>query len=327
VETIDKLQLQLQDLSFTTSQKHSNKMMWTGAVTKVGVPSDGTPGGGTVPVVWERSAVEAAVNTMVDMPLNCEYPEDFSSNPALAFTGHNMRFVIGAVQKAWIEGDYLMCSGIIYKDNFPDVAWMISNAKDSLGFSVELYPKEKKIEDDGFEHVYKLEFTGLTTCWSSVAAFEDTFFTQLVATRIKNKKVDDTMTPEEMKAMLEGFTQSMTAEIAKVQSSVEAKVSALEEKLESEKLEAAKKAEEEKLHAAKVAEDEKVAKLEAEKKELEDKLKAAAIPAPQAVQTAASKVGDVDYTAELSKINQMTCSVSDKVKLRASLALKATAVQ
>jgi hypothetical protein len=261
---------------------------------------------------------------MLEMPLNCEYPDDeWFSNPALAFTQHNTRFVIGSVRKTWIDGENFMCSGIIWKDNFADVAWMIQNAKDALGFSVELYPLEHEVQADGFDHVTKLEFTGLTICWKNVAAFSDTFLTQLAASRkIKNEKVDDTMTPEEMKAMLEGFTQSMTAEIAKVQSSVESKVDALESKIKAQE-------EAEKVEAAKKVEADALAKVEAEKEALKAelaKVQATAIPAPVAVQTAAPKGNTVDYTGEFAKINQMNCSVSEKVKLRASLALKATAI-
>jgi len=311
-----------------TSQKHSNIMYWEGAVTKIGCVSDGIPGGGTVPIVWERTAVEQAIGSLVSMPLNCEWPEDLFSNPAIAFTGHNMRFVIGAVQKVWIDGDYLMCSGIIYKDNFPDVAYMIQNAKDALGFSVECYSKEKQIQDDGYEHVYKVEFTGLTACWQNVAAFKDTFFTQLVACRNKknNQRVDDnSMTPEEMKALFAEMTKGISEEISKVQASVDQKFTALEEQKKAEdeakRLEAEKQAEE----LAKAAENDELAKLKAANEELTAKLEAATkvIPGPTAGQSAVPKDSDVDYNSELDKINKMTCSLEEKVKLRFSLALKA----
>jgi hypothetical protein len=313
---LDKIKLELTNLQFTTTPNRINEMKWEGAVTKIGQVSDGIPGGAMYPVIWERSAIEAAMDTLIGMPLNCRWPEEWFSNPAYAFTGHEERFVIGMVQKVWIDGDYLMCSGIIWKDNFPDVAFMITNAKESLGFSVECYGKNKTVQDE-IEHVYEMEFTGLTMAWSNICAFEDTFITQLVACRKnKNKSEDDVdMTPEEMKAMLETFTQGITATIAEVKTGVEAKMTAMEGKIE----------------AAKVAivdpNAEELAKIQATVDALKaenEQLKAAkpAIPAPTAAQTAASK-GDIDFDSERDKINKMTCSNEERMNERFKLSYKA----
>ncbi len=295
-------------------------MLWEGAVTKIGVPSDGVPGGGTVCTVWEREAIEASMSTMVNMPLNCEWDDGWFSNPAFALTGHDERFVIGAVNKVWIDGDYLMCSGIIWKDNFPDVAYMIQNAKGALGFSVETYPLEKCMGDDGFEHITSLEFTGLCVCWSEVAAYTDTFITQLVATRQKTKEIDNDMNEEQLKAMFAEFSKGITEEISKVQASVDQRFA--EEAKKTEELEAAKK-----LEATKQVEAEAVIKLEAANKELADKLaklQASIIPGPTATQAAAPKDGEgYDAMAELDKINKMTCSVDEKIRLRFMVAANA----
>ena len=307
----DKLQLQLQDISFISSQKHSNILYWEGAVSKIGCVSNGVPGGADVQVVLDKDAVEASLDSIVGMPLNCMWEgNDY-------FTAHNERFVIGSVKNAWIDGDYLMCGGYVYRDNFPDVAMAMQTLKEQLGFSIECYMKQRGIQDDGYDHVTKLEFTGLTVCFQDCAAFNDTFFTKLAAT-IKNRRDDVEMTKEEMQELLASTMATMKEEL---------KAEFTADKLEATKVAEEKaKAEKEKLEATKATESEAIAKLEAtiaEQKAQLEKLQAT-IPAPTAVQTAAKKDGDaVDYMGELDKINKMTCSVDEKMKLRFSLALKA----
>ena len=316
------MKLTLTNLKFTTTPTRINEMQWEGAVTKINTPSDGTPGGAYQQVIFERAAVEANGQSMVNMPLNCEWPnDDWWSNPALAFTGHCERFVIGVVQKVWIDGDYLMCSGIIWKDNYYDVAYMIQNAKDALGFSVEVYPLESKVQEDGYEHVTQLEFTGLCICWSNVAAFEDTFLTQLIACKkqnnVKTKETEEDMNEEQMKAMLAEFTKGITEEIAKVEASVETKISAVKDLTESLKpVEVDKE--------AFTALEATNAELKAEIEKLKATVVAPVVPAPTATQTAVSPLDNgIDFTAELKKINEMQCTSIEKAKLRFALAMKA----
>ena len=278
-------------------------MVWKGAVTKVGQPSDGVPCGGVERTVFDTDAVNSALQTMVGMPLNCVFPDDWYSNPAVALTGHDGRFCIGYVKSAWVEGDYLMCEGIIWKDNFADLAYMIQNAKDALGFSVEVYPNKYEIQDDGFCHVTELEFAGLCICWKNVAAFEDTFLTELIAAK---KKEGNTMTEEKMAEMLDAMVEKINASNKEIVSGLEAKVNELSEQVE-------------KLNAEKAELEEKLSAAEAEKVELNAKVEAAKanVPAPTAgvPQTPAPK-DKVDFAAKRNEINKMNVSEQEKVQLR-----------
>ena len=269
------------------------------------------------------------------MPLNCEYPQDAFSNPVIAFTGHDVRFVIGAVTKAWIDGDNLMCSGIVYRDNFPDIEYMMQNAKVALGFSVELYPLEHEILDDGYDHVTKLEFTGLTTAWKSICAFEDTWI-QIAATakRLaetnKNTKEVDAMDSKEMKEMFEGFLakvdEKITASNAKLEEKITETNSKLEEKLTATvtpavaPVEPVVNPEVEALKATQV-------ELEAKLAEANAKLEATQVPAPTATQTAAPKDDVFDVYARIAEIDKMACSISERAKLRTTAILTAMANQ
>lgn len=321
----EKLKFTLRDIQITETQEHSNKMRWTGAVTKVGVPSDYPPGGAWSRTLWTAEAVQLAIDTMKGMPVNCEWPEDWYDNPATAFTGHDSRFVIGHIEDAWVEGENLMCSGIIYKDNFYDVAYMIRNAIQALGFSVEVYTLEASYDEKyDLLTVTQLEFLGVTICWSNVAAYTDTYFTHLAATKANKKETDD-MTEEQLKALLEGFQANLVNQINQIQASVvqvDTRIAELEAKQEATKVEATK--------AAEAQATETVTKLEAANAELKEqleKLQAAQVAAPTAVQTAAPKEKNeaLDINAELEKINKMTYSFEEKQKLKFSLMLKTQA--
>lgn len=268
-----------------------------------------------------KDCVEESYETMNGMPLNCEWSDEWFSNPAWALIGHDTRFTIGYVTETWIDENKLMAKGIIWQDNYYDVAYMLTNARPALGFSVEANVTYEYKEDKYYSK--SVVFTGLATLWKESAAWGDTQLLSLVANRINNSKEKDdvNMTPEEMKAMFLEFSKGLTEEISKVQASVDQKFEALEEQKKAE--EAAK------LEAAKKTEDDAAAELEklkAANAELQTKLEAAAkaIPAPTATQTAAPKEGELNVSAEFAKINaSKEMSFDEKLKARFAIALAA----
>jgi hypothetical protein len=221
-----QIKLQVSNIEVTQIPAHPNKMMWTGVVTRLGVPSDAAPCGtnGKLLIISQEAAV-SAIDTIVNMPLNCEFGGDFwGSSPEYAMTGHDQQFVIGAISSGTVEVDALVCSGIIWKQNFPDVAFMINNAVDALGFSIEL-DVLRSTEDDTTLTATEIVFTGASTLWKKCAAFESTEFRQLVASRIKNIKGSDIdMNEEQMKALLDAMFANVKVELSAVQASVEEKV-------------------------------------------------------------------------------------------------------
>ena len=276
-------------------------MVWAGAVTKVGQPSDGVPCGGEERTVFDKDAVESALQTMVGMPLNAVWPEEWFSNPAYALTGHDSRFCIGYVKRAWIDGDYLMCEGIIWKDNFYDLAYMVQNAQDALGFSVEVYPKSYNVEEDGFCHITELEFAGVCICWKNVAAFEDTFLTQLIAAQ---RKGNNLMDEAKFQSMLDAMVEKLSTSQKEAISALEAKVAELNS--EMERINAENSELKSQLEAA-----------EAEKVELNAKLEAAAIPAPTAgIQQTPVAKDKVDFSKKREEINAQNLSPEQKIQLR-----------
>lgn len=221
-----QVKLSLSDIQVTQVPQHPNKMLWTGIVTRVGLPSNAAPcgTGGKLLIISEEAAKNAAPS-MVNMPLNCEWPDDiwFGSSPEMAMTGHDTDNIIGTVISAEVIGDSFVCSGIVWKQNFPDVAFMINNAVESLGFSIEANINSST-EDDSAVTVTDITFTGLATLWKKCAAWENTEFQQLVASRIKTKD-DVDMNEDQMKALLEAMFSNVKAELALVQEKVETAVS------------------------------------------------------------------------------------------------------
>ena len=307
MKEIEKLQFNLDNLTFTSSKNRINELSFTGAITKCGEPSDAAPGGSEVRTVFETTAVEEAIDTLLYMPVNARWPDDWEGNPTMALTGHDERFCVGVIKKAWVENNYVMCSGVLWRDNYGDFCHFLQNAQEAVGFSVEAFPLEHNIGEDEFMHITKVEFSGVCICWKSVAAYADTFISKLVATKnINESKGELHLTEEKMQEMLDAMVEKINASNKEIVSGLEAKVNELSEQVE-------------KLNAEKAELEEKLSAAEAEKVELNAKIEAAKanVPAPTAgvPQTPAPK-DKVDFAAKRDEINKMNVSAAEKVQLR-----------
>ncbi len=204
---------------------HPNKMPFTGVCAFVDTPTDGSPdGGGGYKFIFDKAAVKAKLDSFNMMGVNCVYDDGFWSSPEYAMTGHNTRFKIGVVEKAWLKGKEIHVQGILWKNDFPDVCFMISNAKDALGFSVEILSDKWEETEDDIVTLTDLTFTGVAIMYHDLAAFKST---QLFK---EENKEDDTVNQEEIKAMLDEFKVSLMEEIKASINVVEEKVVALEAK-------------------------------------------------------------------------------------------------
>lgn len=285
-----KLNLNMTDLTFSVSPSHCNKMAWEGCITKLGVPSDGSPGGADGHrIVITQEAGGLYHKTFEGMPLNCTFGEGFLGGGEDVFTGHG-DLIIGYIEKAWVSGDELMASGFIWRDTFPEVAFQATNAKNALGFSVEMYcPVTELCEENDFIFVKEFTGTGCAMLFSECAAFGDTYIKQLVARRMKTEELG--MNKEEMQVaisagidtavdklteMMAGKIEDTLAKLAEIETAVatlDGKVEAQKAETDAEEVEALK-ATIASLEASKAELEEKVAEVTAEKDEMEQ-LKAA----------------------------------------------------
>lgn len=168
-------------------------MPFSGVCMFTETASDGTPCGSDKPVAFSREATEKALDSFIGMGVNCTYYE--WGAPEYSLTGHDMRFKIGVVEEAKLNNDgQVEIKGHLWKSDFYDVCYMIKNAKDSLGFSVEVVISDMEERSD-FYFVNDFTFTGVAILYKNLAAFKDT---QLAAQR-KNKqqKESDVLMNEE----------------------------------------------------------------------------------------------------------------------------------
>ena len=190
-----KTMLELHDLMFAASPERLNWLPFTGTCLFADQPSDGIPSGGVdKPVRFPSAELDKALDSMVDMGVNCEWPDDFLDGPEEAFSGHDDRFKIGVVKTSVLEGNEMVISGGLWSNDFSDICDMYRNAKASLGFSVEVY--FNLVDQGEYYDAVDIEFTGVAILFSDLAAFKDTY---IAAKRGGDKE----MTKEEMKELLD----------------------------------------------------------------------------------------------------------------------------
>lgn len=215
---MSNLFLQFNDFKFEdTANEHINKMPFSGVCLFADQPSDAIPCGADKPVKFERQAIENALESFTGMGVNCRYnpwayPED-------ALTGHDDHFKIGVVEHAELSADGgVHINGLLWKHDLYEVCFMIQNAKDALGFSVEVFIENMKDEGDCYV-VSDFTFTGVSILYKNLAAFKTT---QIAA---QAKKETDLMTKEELDAIV--------GKIADGFADLKASFSAVSEKLDA----------------------------------------------------------------------------------------------
>jgi hypothetical protein len=190
-----KTMLELHDLMFAASPERLNWLPFTGTCLFADQPSDGIPSGGVdKPVRFPSAELDKALDSMVDMGVDCEWPDEFWDGPEEAFSGHDDRFKIGVVKTSVLKGNEMVISGGLWSNDFSDICDMYRNAKASLGFSVEVY--FNLVDQGEYYDAVDIEFTGVAILFSDLAAFKDTY---IAAKRGGDKE----MTKEEMKELLD----------------------------------------------------------------------------------------------------------------------------
>ena len=202
-----KTMLELHDLMFAASPERLNWLPFTGTCLFADQPSDGIPSGGVdKPVRFPSAELDKALDSMVDMGVDCEWPDEddgddhdefgrkTSCGPEEAFSGHDDRFKIGVVKTSVRKDNEMVISGGLWSNDFSDICDMYRNAKASLGFSVEVY--FNLVDQGEYYDAVDIEFTGVAILFSDLAAFKDTY---IAAKRGGDKE----MTKEEMKELLD----------------------------------------------------------------------------------------------------------------------------
>lgn len=304
-------------------------MVITGCIATIGKASSGSPcGAGGKRVAFTQESVEACAQSFVGMPLNCVYPDWYEDTDEL-FTDHG-NVNIGYIREVHAEGENLMAEIVVWKEKYPDEAYMILNGAGSLGFSLEWYATATH-EDEEIIYMDKFEGCGCAILWQNCAAFSDTFIEKLAAAKANRSDVE--MTKEEKDALVKEIAAS-------VAESMEERIKGIEEAQGEIKASLEAQVSKEDLDTIKASIDEVKAAAEQAKSDV-DEIKAAAeqkdeapegdedgkepeplkasneeIPAPKAGQHVAGNplVGNDDREAKLAEIKASAMNPMDKLK-------------
>lgn len=256
-----KVQLSASAIKVILDNQHTNSMRFTGTCMFLDEPSDYIPGGVDKPVMLSSEVAEACASTMNLMGINCDYdPWLFPDEVMMA---HDRRNKIGVVEKCWVDGNELKFTGIIYKNDFPDVAEFIKKTVDSLGFSVEAIFNIHEFEDH--IEMADVEFTGVAMLFKNAAAYQNTYIAEIAA-KAKGKQL---MNEQEIKALVDEAVKASIEAQAKAQAQAEEAKALKDAKAEVERLTAECSAKDAKIAELEKSVETKDAEIEAGKAEAE----------------------------------------------------------
>lgn len=313
-------------LSEVTLSAEPNKMLITGCVATIGKASTGSPCGADGKLVaFTKEAVESCGKSFEGMPLNCTYPDGWFAEGTDLFTNHGTTN-IGYIRKVYPQDDNLMAEIVVWKEKFPDEAYMILNGMNALGFSLEWYATATHEQDD-VVYMDEFEGCGCAILWQNCAAFSDTFIEKLAAA--KEKKVSDVeMTKEEKEALVKEISasvaESMEERLKGIEDTQAELKAAIDKSGDADKAIADMKAAVDKAQAevdALKEAAEKAAEESQEDAESEDDGKqvqasAEEIPAPKAGQGIVPNpnVGESDKAGKMAEINASAMNPMDKLR-------------
>lgn len=280
-----KVQLSASAIQVVLDNQHPNSMRFTGTCMFLDEPSDYIPGGVDKPVVLPSDVAKDCASTMDLMGINCDYdPWLFPDEVMMA---HDRRNKIGVVEKCWVDGNELKFTGIIYKNDFPDIADFIKKTVDSLGFSVEAIFNIHEYEDH--IEMADVEFTGVAILFKNAAAYQNTYIAEIAA-KAKGKQLMD---KQEIMALVDEAVKASIEAQAKAQAQAQEAKELADAKAEVERLTAECSAKD----ALIVEKDAKIAELEKSVETKDAEIEAGKAEAEK--QTVISDVKNLETKAKL----------------------------
>jgi hypothetical protein len=144
---------------------HSNRLPFSGVLTKIGVPSDAPPeGSGGRCIMLTNEAGEVGLDSILGMAV------DFTSE----FDGHDPQSKIGVITGSWIDGNAICINGFIYAADFPEEAAFVKANKDKLGFSFEACDLLTNDPDADPISIAECVFIGAALLFKDKAAYKST---------------------------------------------------------------------------------------------------------------------------------------------------------
>lgn len=147
------------------STEHPNAMPFEMTLLYLDQPSDQPPHGAQGHRIYvPKEVAKKRLNGLIDMGVNVAPEMD----------SHKPQHKVGTINKAWIDGDEVKVSGLIWKKDFPDEAEELKRRKNSLGSSMELSDVLVRDANDPVWRLEDFKFTGATILQKDHAAYEST---------------------------------------------------------------------------------------------------------------------------------------------------------
>jgi hypothetical protein len=182
---------------------HINKIYGTGVLTKLDQPSDAPLGGSSGRrVILPSQVAQAAISTLIDMPLN------FSND----FDAHQKSQPIGAIYAAEVVGDEIQIKFYLYAVNFPEQVQRIQQEKNLMGFSYEIADVLCQDVGDDLLEVASCTFTGAAILYKDKAAYKTTSL---------NANEEETMSKEILEKLteMEAANKALTEKVEELAAS------------------------------------------------------------------------------------------------------------
>ena len=143
--------------------RHPNRLHFGGVLSRIGLPSDGSPGGDRGHrVLLTAAAVQEAIPSLEGMAVSF----------AVSWDKHNCRQKCGIITHAEVMGDELRVIGYLYDRDFPEVADEIR--KGNMGMSWEICDASVAEMNDDPWVLTHVTFTGAAILKRNKAAYRTT---------------------------------------------------------------------------------------------------------------------------------------------------------
>ena len=154
--------------------KHPNRILFEGVLTRLDEPSDSAPSGSRGHrVILTREAAEDALDSLIGMAV--AYKQDWD--------GHDARQKCGVITDAYIHLDELLVKGYIYGRDFPEVTAEMMKPNVELGMSYELADAHVADMREKIWTLTRATFTGAAILLRKKAAYKRTRISLIAATR------------------------------------------------------------------------------------------------------------------------------------------------
>jgi hypothetical protein len=186
---------------YDETEKHPNKIPFSGILSRVDEPSDNPIGGSDGKrVILPKDVAASALSSLLGMAI------DFTRD----LDGHDAQSKIGFITEANIEGNAILIKGYFYGADFPQEVKRIQAEKSHLGFSYEAQVQLRSMNDDPLV-IKSCIFTGAAVLYKQKAGYTTT---ALNANAEKDKMSDDIL--KALKEMNEKIN-SLQASVEKVE--------------------------------------------------------------------------------------------------------------